>query len=231
MMKHELTEERCLVLHRNGEPCRRCSRCGQWIGAVFSPDSDCPGPPAAVAPEAREPDPDEVRQALARYDRGFEYTAVAVDRLARAARAWLREREQPQPSDYRLGVILGEIDQALSQDGEFVRVARTPLRVLRDIAVAQPQPAPALSIEQVIEACAAAYGTSLGDCIRVYAGADGYREGGKAEIVVHKRVHVDGIMVGYDDTPEAAIQALGAQAVKRLEQQRDQAAALKKLGK
>jgi len=55
-MRHELTEERCLVMHRNGETCRRCSRCGQWIGAVFSPDGDCPGPPAAVAPEAREPD-------------------------------------------------------------------------------------------------------------------------------------------------------------------------------
>jgi len=99
---------------------------------------------------------------------------------------------------------------------------RSPLGPWCDICAArmelQPQPAPALSIGQVIAAC------------------------GPGELVIYR----DGLLrwnaehryagetksYAFADTPEDALQALGEQSITKLREQREQAdAALKKLGK
>lgn len=194
-----------------------CSYCGRCHHAI-----DARGMCSARQPaQEADPDPDEVRRVL-----GPEVMFATADELRilrRVARAWLKSPEQqPAPAN-----PLSSFD-ARDWGREFCRIAdglghkgidegwmiswfaNALMRGWDEHASRYPEQQPAPTIAQVAEAC----GKGDGDVLSLWkSGLTWY---------AHQK-GIDKTCSG--DTPEAALRALYDDAVKKLQAQRDEAAA------
>lgn len=192
-MKHKLTDEVCYPGVDGTEPnrhsgvCRRCAWCKKWL-PESEWETNCPGPDAPQ--QQADPAPDEVRRALEESTH-FIKSPASLRLIHSAARCWLRDREQPHGCSF-CGQVL--VDTRYWTPDKRACICD---ECVRGLAADDREQQPGMTIEQVIAACGA-------HDLHIE------RAGGNWDVTVGCVAHKVAA------TPEAALQALGREAVEKL---------------